>query len=221
MKKILLIICLAAVSAGVSAQSVNFGLKAGLNLSTMRISPGDPDYTTSNKSGYHLGVVADISLQNFSLQPGLYYITKGQKFSGQSAFYGGDGFGTITEKGTVRLDYLELPVNLIYNLKVAPDVKIYFGAGPYLGYGLSGKTQAAFSSDNMSGTFEKNITFSGNQPSDYTNPDYGLNFIVGERLKHFSIDVNYSLGLANVVPKEQGSKFKNSAAGISIGYWFK
>jgi len=218
MKKILLIICLVAVSAGVSAQSVSFGVKAGMNLSTLRVSPSDPSYTTSDKTGYHFGVVADVGFQEFSLQPGLFYITKGQKFTGQYISFYLEDQQSILEKGTVRLDYIELPLNLLYNLKVTPDVKLYFGAGGYLGYGLSGKVRGTISGD-ISGTFEKNISFNGNQ-NDYKNPDYGLNFIVGERLKHFSIDVNYSLGLANITPN-QGANVKNSAAGISIGYWFK
>jgi hypothetical protein len=220
MKKILLIISFAVLSAGVSAQSVNFGVKAGLNLSTLSVSPSDPGYSSSNKTGYHFGVVADIPIREFSLQPGLYYITKGQKFSSQYTFDFGDGPENMVEKGSLRLDYIELPVNLLYNLKVTPDIKIYIGAGGYLAYGLAGKLKGTISGD-RTGFFDDNVSFSGNQSDHYKNPDYGLNFIVGERLKHFSIDVNYSLGLANITPNGQGANVKNSAVGISLGYWFK
>jgi len=217
MKKILLIICLAALSASVSAQSVNFGIKAGLNLSTVRASPSDPIEKTNDRAGFHVGAIADIGFKEFSLQPGLYYITKGNTFT--TTYPASDGQQGMVEKGDTRLDYLELPVNVVYNLKIVPDVKMYFGAGGYLGYGLSGKGKATITG-RINETFEDNFSFGGDLNAD-KNPDYGLSFIAGTRLKHFSIDVNYSLGLANILQEDGVNTRKNSAAGISLGYWYK
>jgi hypothetical protein len=209
MKKFLLTLCLFAATITISfAQSFNFGIKAGLNLSNQSINPSGP-VDTKNLTGFHAGVIADIGLKNFSIQPGLFFTTKGEVTPVNLKLLTGEDQGTFNAKEV--LNYIEVPVNLLYKIKAAPMVKIYFGGGPYLAYGISGHGTEA-------GAFP---TYTVHFNSDgYKNPDYGVNFVAGSELfKKILIDVNYGLGLGNL-SREEGLTIRNRVIGVSVGYLF-
>ena len=219
MKKLLLTSILASATTITFAQSVNFGIKAGINFSTERYAVSDPGLTMGSKTGFHVGVIADLSIQQFSIQPGLYFITKGGTDTYQGS-YTNTPNSDFKQQSSTKLNYLELPVNLLYHLKITPELNVFFGAGPYLGYGLSGKFHTTYSGY-MQGTVDYNLSFRENQLAGYKNPDFGANFMIGERLKHFTLDVNYSLGLVNVYNLGPQSKIEIRALGVSAGYMFK
>ncbi len=88
----------------------------------------------------------------------------------------------------------------------------YFGAGPYLGMGVSGKAK-----DN-SGNSE-DIKFGSGQ-DEIKRTDAGLNAIVGFKFKTgFLINANYDWGLTNITNVD-GIKLTNRVFGISVGYAF-
>ena len=216
MKKILLTICIASISACAFAQSISYSIKGGINLSTFSYS-GYPGVNESGRIDFHIGAVADYSLHQFSIQPGLYYITKGSNVSAVVPYYNNGNINqpsVVYEKGTTRLHYLELPVNVLYHLNVS-NLSLFFGAGPYLGYGLNGKFTAT-----ATGAIQQKYSGDVKFGSGYKNPDYGINFMVGERIKHISFDLNYSLGLRNLYGSSD-SKLRNRGAGVSVGYWLK
>ncbi len=208
MKKLLLTLCL--VSATVSAcfaQSINFGIKAGLNLSNQSVNPPNT-WGTKNLTGFHAGVIADIGLKNVSIQPGLFFTTKGEVTPENLKQLTGQG-GTYNAKEV--LNYIEMPVNLLYKIKTAPAVKIYFGGGPYLAYGISGHGTEAGAFPTYTVHFDSN---------GYKNPDYGVNFVAGvELFKNVLIDANYGLGLGNL-SRAYGQTIRNRVIGVSVGYLF-
>jgi len=210
---------MAAAATITFAQSVNFGVKAGINFSTERYSTSEPGLTRGSKTGFHMGVIADLPIQQFSIQPGLYFITKGGTDTYQGSYLNTPN-SDFKQLSNTRLNYLELPVNLLYHLKITPEFNAFFGAGPYLGYGLSGKTHTTYSGY-IQGAVDQSLSFRENQLAGYKNPDFGANFMIGERLKHFTLDVNYSLGLVNVFNLGPQNKIENRALGVSAGYLFK
>jgi hypothetical protein len=117
------------------------------------------------------------------------------------------------------LNYLELPVNLLYKIQVAPGTKIYAGGGPYLGYGLSGTTINHLTGSQTS-DYTGGVKFGSDEAKDdYKALDYGVNFTAGvELLKHFTIDLNYGLGLKNI-SWSPGSA-ENRSLALSVGYLF-
>ncbi|MDO3624689.1 porin family protein [Mucilaginibacter sp. BT774] len=218
MKKFLLTVCIAAVSVCAFAQSISYSIKGGISLSTFSNS-GYPGVNESDRIDFRIGAVAEYSLHQFSIQPGLYYITKGSNVSAVVPYYNNSNSNSsqpslVYEKGTTRLHYLELPVNVLYHLNLS-NLNLFFGAGPYLGYGLNGKETAT-----ATGAVQQKYSADVKFGSGYKNPDYGINFIVGERIKHISIDLNYSLGLRNLTGSPD-NKLRNRSAGVSAGYWFK
>lgn len=209
MKKILLTLCLFSATITIGfAQSVNFGIKAGLNLSNQSVNPPNP-WSTKNLTGFHAGIIADISLKSFSIQPGLFFTTKGEVTPQNLKFNTGQDAGTYNAKEV--LNYIELPVNLLYKIKAAPTVKIYIGGGPYLAYGISGHGTQAGAMPSYPIHFDN---------TGYKNPDYGANFVAGAELfRKILVDANYGLGLGNL-SRMDGLTIRNRVIGISVGYMF-
>ncbi|RLJ32522.1 opacity protein-like surface antigen [Chryseobacterium sp. 7] len=126
MKKLILGLALVAgtfsfaqkTSTSTAASSpVRFGLKAGLNISS--ISNSD----LNSKAGFYGGVFANIPVaQDFSVQPEVLYSGLGGKYKGNSDI-------------KLNTDYIAVPVMLQYNL--IPN--LYVEAGPQFGFLISAK----------------------------------------------------------------------------------
>jgi hypothetical protein len=202
MKKIFLLFALALINLGVFAQKTKFGVVAGATFATQKISNEAIAIDGSAKVGVTLGGTVDIELaENFHIQPGLNFTQKNSEFS---------AFG---ESLTRNLSYVEIPLNLLYNLEVGSG-KIFAGAGPTLGFGVSGK--------NKSGSVSESIKWGSGEDNDLKAFDFGLNLLAGYELTQgITIGLNYNIGLANLAPvTEGGTKYKINYFGIRLGYKF-
>lgn len=122
MKKFLLfIVAFITMLGGVSAQKINWGVKAELNLSTF---VGSDSEGSNSKVGYGIGLLGDFPIsQALSLAPELKYSNIGAK---------GDVNGTET---TINFNYIALPIMLRchFNPTVALEI------GPQFAYLASAK----------------------------------------------------------------------------------
>ena len=75
MKKLFFAISALAVSVvAVNAQNNRFGLKGGLNSSSLNTSGGGSTFTSDSKIGFYAGAFAQIGVaQNFAVQPEIMY----------------------------------------------------------------------------------------------------------------------------------------------------
>jgi hypothetical protein len=211
MKKLLFTLFLMTATAIAFAQTINLGIKAGLNLSGLSNSNiAGPD--NSLLPGFNAGVIADIGFQNFSIQPGVFYSTKGEKIILQLVYANQQNAGT--SNSNFELNYVEVPVNFFYKIPLAHQLMMHLGGGPYFGYGVSESMTANITPNNGSLPSSDNNSKFTNK-----NPDYGLNFIAGLEIKSkFIIDAGYGLGLANI---GYYGEIKNRVLSISIGYLFR
>ncbi|WP_419494637.1 porin family protein [Chryseobacterium bernardetii] len=127
MKKILLGLALVAgtfsfaqkTSNNTASSPVRFGLKAGLNISSLS------DSDSKSKAGFYGGVFANIPVaQDFSVQPEVLYSGMGAKYKGNTDL-------------KANLDYIAVPVMLQYN--ALPN--LYLEAGPQFGFLVSAKAK--------------------------------------------------------------------------------
>lgn len=112
-----------------NAQSVKFGVKAGVNYS----DPSIVNTKASSKIGYHVGGIAEFKFSKFAIQPELMYSVLGAKFNGNFI------------KSDANVGYLSLPVFLkVYFLK-----KFSVEAGPQISYAINENTETTLSGNNL------------------------------------------------------------------------
>lgn len=206
MKKILLFAIFVVASLSTFAQlTPTFGIKGGINFAQLHtsFSNASGSVSTGSLATFSAGVFADIKFNNISIQPALNFTGKG---------------GSETRKDSVlkpKLFYLQLPVNVVYNVDIVPGV-IYFGGGPYIAYGLSAKINVTDSA----GSQTKNAGF-GSSVYNYKSMDAGANIVAGIKLDGgLLFNLNYDYGLTNI-SNIVGNKTTNRVFGISVGYIFK
>lgn len=197
----------------------NFGLKGGLNLSTMLIKDDDTyidDFKM--KPGFNIGATAEFPLaEMISFETGLLLSTKGFKISEEETFMG----ETIEMEGKMNLLYLDIPLTAKATFDLG-GAKIYGVFGPYLGIGLIGKIKSETTYDGETETDEEDIEWGSDEDeSDLKRLDFGLTMGAGVEINFIQIGLTYGLGLANISPyTDGGSKINNRVLGLSVGYKF-
>ena len=190
---------------------MKLGVKAGINMAT--ISGGNNDGAGGIIPGYQAGIAAEYSFgESFSIQPGFILSGKGSKNAGFLLL-------GLDSEYTASLNYLEIPVNAVYNVS---DFQIF--AGPYLGLGLFGKVR--YDNDEIS---DKDIVFTDNvtevpEGMPVNSLDYGLNVGAGYMINEaIQLQVGYGLGLGNLNPEYNGEepadKISNSVIQLSVSYY--
>lgn len=193
MKKCYLAMVALLATVASYAQS-GIGIKAGTNFSAIRGSAN-----TKLMTGAAVGVYAEFPLvKELYLQPNLFYEMKGGKSKNDGDM-------------KTRLNYLTLPVDLVYKPKLG-NGNLVLGAGPYVGYALSGKIKG----DPHSGSFTGDRSpFNGNNP--LKRLDAGGHLQIGyEFASGLTVGVNSSASLFNI--RKEGSRYRNTAFGITLGY---
>jgi len=230
MKKITLVcivlLCLFNVQSFAQAK---FGFKVGVNSTSAGVSYEDSDEeeefrdAIKPKIGFTAGLAAEFGFSEaLSLQTGLMLANKGYKIE-----YDESG---LSIKGKTSLNYLEIPLNLAYNMG---GFQVH--AGPYLGLGLFGKQKYELSDGTDSENGDTKIKFKNSvseedyddleDDEDYMRRlDYGLNLGVGYRTGPALITATYSWGLANTYPKYEGEdddeKIRNKGVGLALTFFF-
>ncbi|EPT34735.1 outer membrane protein beta-barrel domain protein [Bacteroidetes bacterium oral taxon 272 str. F0290] len=228
MKKLWVIGIVLISTLGVSAQ-VEFGVKAGVGFSTLS-GPSEM------RLAYKVGVESYIPLtrqDNWTFNPGLFFAAKGMNFKG---FYGKEQI-VRANLGTY-LDYLEMPLYIAYSLKFGRRMPagIFFKAGPYIAYGLIGKTQIEVPDfENFRGTFGTNH-FAGacdydrlvryKETETVTMPplhrfDAGLGVAVDFVVRHLTMGMECTYGLTPLCADMfLGAHPRNVMCIFNVGYRF-
>ncbi|MBO2011843.1 outer membrane beta-barrel protein [Hymenobacter negativus] len=208
--------------------SVSFGPRLGGNLSTATFSSleqttgGSGTLTSSSTPllGWQIGMAASFGKGPWMVQPALIFTQKGVKQKASAS----DSFGsqtlTATIDATSRVNFLELPVNVVYAFG-ADGQGFQVFAGPYLAIGVGGKAEISeklTSSDpnslfNGEGNGSKGYAFGNtfvepdpNSPNDFAFDarvrrfDAGANLGVGYRTGPFQVQLSYAFGLLNAQP---------------------
>ncbi len=229
-KTIILLILCSIIFLGATAQ-VQWGIKAGGNMSAMLMKDESGYLKTKLVPGFHLGGLAEVALsENFFVQPSLLFTSKGFKVD-QDGFaehlYGADQIKFTSY-------YLELPVNFIYKPNVG-NSKMLLGAGPYIAYGLGGNWKAESNGISVKGKLKflndyisSDSTLGGNtRKIPYTKPfDFGANILIGYEInQNLYFHINGQIGLIDIDPAFNGmsdekSFVKTVGGGLSIGYKF-
>src|SRR5690606_26891120 len=172
MKKLILSIAILAFSVSVFAQGqpMGFGIKAGVNFPKYNFSGNDNSIETDASTNFHVTAFLDapIFTDYLYVQPGISLQGKGAKFA-EGSFMGED------YRVTQNTMWLEIPVNLVAKAPTGQTGHLFVGAGPYVGFGLSGKNKVTGGNGDASEVGD----FKFGSENDQKGTDFGLNFIGG------------------------------------------
>jgi Outer membrane protein beta-barrel domain len=204
----LMVLMILLTSHSLTAQT-KIGFTAGAAFANVTVKSQGISASPKLKAGITAGIFADAPLSaNFSFQPALNFVQKGYIVKDE----------TGTE--TVNFNYLEVPLNFVYNTKRSEG--FFIGAGPSIAYGISGKDKFEYSGTGMP-DFNEKIKF-GSGVEEVKTLDFGANAVAGYKFKGgFMISGNYTLGL-NKINNDDGSgndgTIKNKYFAIKLGYMF-
>ncbi|MCK7558778.1 PorT family protein [Chitinophaga sedimenti] len=228
-KKILCSIAAVAFAASVSAQA-RVGIKGGFNLSNISNANDGTSDNANMLPSWNAGVIADFPLSPIlSLQPGVFYSTKGSKIER------GNSSDVDYLKTTTNPSYIEIPVNFVGKIPLGADGsnKFFAGVGPYAAFGVAGKNKYTFSSGATKVTGESNIKWDDDTPFNTGDPnqgydkykrfDWGGNLMAGFEFGNVQVAAQYGLGFAKIVSGEddgRNDKSKNRVLSFSVAYLF-
>lgn len=205
MKKFIMMIALvASMMIATTAQAqVKFGLKGGLNVTSMSFSKDVFD--ASNKTGFFIGPMVKLSLPaGIGFDIAALYDQKEADVTGQTG-----------SKTTIKQKSINVPVNLRYNIGLGSLANVFFFAGPQWGFNVGDKN---FDWDNMNSYSLKKATVSVN---------VGAGFTV---LRHLQLSANYNIACGKTADAfYEGSavdgvnisdRSRNNSWQIALGYYF-
>ena len=171
MKKILTVVVLfAALMTAVPAKAeVKFGLKGGLNLTSMSLDANAID--KSNQAGFFIGPTVKFTLPVVGL--GI----------DASALY--DQRKSEVDGTSLKEQSIQIPVNLRYGIGLGSTASIYFFAGPQFGFNVGDKSFTSF--DKATATASTWTLKSSN-----LSANVGLGLML---LGHLQVSANYNFAL--------------------------
>lgn len=175
MKKVtgLVLIILMAFIAVPAKSQLKFGVKGGLNISSVHLN--SDILKADNVTGFQIGPMIEttIPLIGVGLDAAILYSQKGMDVKSET--------GTSTN---VKTDYIDVPVNLKWKFGL-PIIKGYLAAGPYIGFRVGGDKFWEIPGSVVGQVKAKNFSA-------------GLNFGAGvELINHLQVGINYGLGLTD------------------------
>ena len=189
-------------STQLSAQDnpVSVGFKAGASLSNYRLGGNMKGFDSKMSIGGSVGgfVKYDLS-ENFALQSGI------------DVYYRTSKLESTTDRTSNKINFFGVEIPLYGMLQgELGSGKAFIGAGPYVGFGISAKSNGT--------NLFKNSSVAG-KPA-MNRFDYGVGGIIGYDFdKNWQINASYQFGLADL-HKGNGGSMKNHGASIGLAYKF-
>jgi len=194
MKKIMLVVSVIVSSVTLNAQ-VSFGIKAGLNNSTLGGDGADLAGKKSN-TGFNFGVTAGIPLTtHLTFQPEIMY----------SANEGMEFRPNTTTEINYNLNYVNIPLMLKYK-----SGHVYGEAGPYFGFLTSGTGKSVVGA----------VKTESDIKDSFDGTDMGVALGGGLEMKSgFGVGVRYNMGLQNIYDATS-PEYKNRFWQLNLTYKF-
>ena len=189
MKRIVFLCVVVVLTASYAQAQISFGVRAGGGVTGLS-SGGD------GKVGLEFGGVVDGKLSDaFSVQPALLISTLGDKVS--------RGFLFETVSAKVNLTYIQVPVNVQYKKLLTEiegfNISLILQAGPYFGYGISGKIKTEATISGKTSNTKESVKFGNGEGYHYKSLDCGLGLGAGVDFAEFmQINLGFNHGLVNI-----------------------
>ena len=188
---------------------VKFGVKAGLNVSSVSIKDFEANFDNSNRTGFFAGVTADVTLPlvGLGVDASLLYDNRVVNMT----VLGAAGDELSTNK---TLHYIALPINVKYTIGFSSLASVYLATGPQFSWNVGDRNWSPWRI--VDGWELKKSEFSWNVGAGVTVFD------------HVRLGYNYNIGIGetaettvwNMAGSAIKGKLKNNTHQISLTYLF-
>ena len=216
-KKFYLVLLAAVLTANYAQAQFTFGVRAGLNLTNMKMKAEGISISADMKPGFQLGVVGEYGLsESFFIQPGILFAQQGSK----SDFSSSMGSYSYESSTKTTLNYLQIPVNAQYKVDLG-GMKLLLQAGPYFGFAISGKQKGEettiWGGEKETEKYDEKIDFG--EDDSMKRGDFGLGIGAGLQFGNIQAGLGYNIGIANI-NTDSDFKTKNNSLAITLTYFF-
>ena len=200
MKKILsLVFLVAAMMFATSANAqVKFGLKGGLNVTSMSFS--EDVFDASNKTGFFVGPMVKVTVPIVGLS-----------FDAAALYDQKEADVKYIGKTTVRQKSINIPVNVRYGFGLSSLANAFLFAGPQWGINVG----------------DKNFKWNETSSYSLKKSNFSVNVGAGVTLlNHLQVSANYNIACGKSADAsfskvlESVDKSRNNSWQIALGYWF-
>ncbi len=183
----------------------SFGFRFGVNFPSMQ---GDMDNMlkglgVKTRTQLNFGAIVDFPLlQDFYLQSGLYFVTKGFDVKGESGTHTGGGL-YLKAHSENRASYLQVPLVFSVRPCLSNKVRLHLDLGAFFAYGIEGTQKVkeisyyGYSASQIKDMGIRNGKYFGSN-GDYNRFDFGAVFATGVSFYKCYLGFQYERGLINV-----------------------
>jgi OOP family OmpA-OmpF porin len=177
----------------------------------------------SARKAFHVGLVAQINIDqkgDWVFQPSAMYYAKGRNFSKSYD----SALTLINDTSSInaswKLNYIDVPLNIVYRYPLSSHVRIILGAGPYFSFFLNGRT--SYEVRNVYGEYSSldNKLPAGDDVNSYKKINWGMNGLIGfdfnERLM---LTGNFSRSISSFYEADYSGSFNHRVYGVSLVFW--
>jgi outer membrane protein OmpA-like peptidoglycan-associated protein len=221
MKKHLLFAVILLISSQISFSQLRIAIAGGGHTSTINETNSLSNWSASqysNRSGAHFGFIADLQLgpkSKFYAQPGVMFYNKGRKFFNT---YDTTVYEYISIDQKQFINYVDIPLNLVYKIPLGGKAKLFLGGGPYLSFFYNGMEKSETYLKTGKYKIEENKDLPvGDAPGKYKTFDFGVNGTAGIEFGGLFIAGNYSRGITDMYTANYDGTFKNQVIGATLG----
>lgn len=212
MRKVGLIwLVIGLVVTSLSAQKVDFGVRAGGSYASLVQKVGTK-YEAGSKMGFSVAGMADIPLtfiyKRLSFRPEIAFVNQG------GSWYSGADIEGMALFNKCWYNSLNIPLNIAFTFPFY-DFRISLYAGPSLDFALFGEMSSRET--------DVKLTFGHSEEEDLKPFDLGVNMGFAVEYNRYFFSINSNLGTLDrrAVKREgESSVFQNNVT-FSLGYFFR
>lgn len=210
MKKLFLGLGLVAGSFALAQTSPTFGIKGGMNVSSLSKDGGLEDQ--GSKIGFNGGVFLNAPIsEQFSIQPEVLYNNLGSKVTLTKASVGNN---TYTAEYARHLDYIAVPVMFQFN--ATPN--FYIEAGPQFSFLVDARDKYK---NTKNGSTQAAESYSLDKDN-FNTFDFGLGLGIGYNFTpQLGLNARYTAGFTDIYKNNTGSNDNVRNNVFQVGLTFK
>lgn len=179
----------------------------------------------TKRSGFNIGFIAEIPLgasNRLFFQPAIMYHSKGRNYHriNDTSLINTD---TLNLRSAFHTNYIDVPLNLTYKLKLGRKANFMLSAGPYLSFFYNGKNtvESLVALNDSTVNFRKSEARLevGKGTNKIKTFDFGVNARAGFEIGSIMLTGFISQGLTSFYQADYDATFKHQVVGASVGFW--